>query len=780
MATRSPESSARLNRGLRFNPLQVASGLLAAIAVFYALLAGLHTLQDFDLGWQLATGRWVVQHRHVFSTDVFSYTAARQPWIYPVLSGIAFYLTYLAGGYSLLSWMGAIACAGSIALLLRRKSLLGSILAVVAVPLIANRTQPRAEMFTTILFAAFLSLLWRHRRAQPSRLWMLPILMVAWVNLHLGFVSGLALGAAYVTIEVLDLPFSEKRPPALQRLNRAWLWLGLTAAATLVNPWGWNIYRALVRQQRAQVLHTSWIVEWGSVRPSWESLHQALDWRDPQSSFWWLLAIAVLTVGIALWRKQLGAAFLLAASAYLAIQHVRLQALFACVVVVVGGAILDELVTPGSRDSDPRTIKPAGSLQFATAGAVLIAILVSGLAFVRSWDLVSNRYPMRSTQLALFGTGISWWFPERATDFLEREKLPGNVFNGYSLGGYLTWRLFPEYRDYIDSRAIPFGSELFFRAYDLSVEPPESTAWQQEAEARGINTIIVPLSRYEGMTLFPQLHAFCRSQSWRPVYLDEVSAIFVRRTLQTARIVDRLQIDCEKISLEPRPGLGAGNSSRAKAETFNFQANAGGVYYSLERYPEALVSLDRAQSIFGENASTHFLRALVLQQTGRAAEAEAEFRSSLRLEPNDETWLDFGLFYMTQRRYAEAAEIFRQSAESSSRPHEMWMMLGQADLQMRQPEPALAAFDKAVDSSPFGSEGESLGSVFNSLIATGRAKAWYQLGDVPQAVSFQEEAVKLAPGDAKLWLGLADLYEAQGRTTLAGQARLRAKAAGAP
>jgi tetratricopeptide (TPR) repeat protein len=244
--------------------------------------------------------------------------------------------------------------------------------------------------------------------------------------------------------------------------------------------------------------------------------------------------------------------------------------------------------------------------------------------------------------------------------------------------------------------------------------------------------------------------------------------------------VDRLQIDCEKISLGPRPELGAGNSSRANAEEFNSLANAGGVYYSLERYPEALASLERAQSIFGENASTHFLRALVLQQTGRAGEAEAEFRTSLRLEPSDETWFDLGLFYMTQRRYADAAEIFRQSAESASRPHEMWMMLGQADLQMRQPQPALAAFDKAVESSPFGTEGESLGSVFNSLIATGRAKAWYQLGDVPQAVHFQEEAVKLAPGDAKLWLGLADLYEAQGRTTLAGQARLRAKGAGAP
>ena len=99
--------------------------------------------------------------------------------------------------------------------------------------------------------------------------------------------------------------------------------------------------------------------------------------------------------------------------------------------------------------------------------------------------------------------------------------------------------------------------------------------------------------------------------------------------------------------------------------------------------PRRLTYLDRAQSIFEDNANVHFLRALVLQQMGRAADAEAEFRSSLNLEPNDETWFDLGLFYMTQKRYADAAEIFRQSAESSSRPHEMWMMLGQAELQMQ-------------------------------------------------------------------------------------------------
>jgi len=751
---------------------------VAALAVLYALLAGLHTVQDFDLGWQLASGRWVAQHHHVFSTDVFSYTAAGQNWVYPFLSGVIFYTTFLLGGYALLSWLGALACAGTVALTLRRNNPSVAMLAFVAVPLIANRTQPRAEMFTTILFASFLVLLWRHYRTGLAPLWLLPLLMILWVNLHLGFVAGLALCAAYPLLEALDLLSASSRPSAHARLRKAWPWLALTGIATLVNPWGPSIYAALIRQGRVMALHNLWIVEWESVNPSWASLHQALDWRDPQSSFWWLIVVAVASVCIAIWRKHWGAGILLTGSMYLALRHVRLQALFACVAVVVGGSLIDECAhsIQGSLQGETQTSsRLATDLRLGSAAVLVAAIAFAGLAGFRSWDLISNRYYMRSAQLSFFGTGLSWWYPETAIDFIQREKLPANIFTGYSLGGYMSWRLFPEYRDYIDSRAVPFGSELFFRAYDLPTRGPDSSTWQQEADTRGINTIIVPLSRYQGMTLFPQLHAFCRSQSWTPVYLDEVSVIFVRRTPQTSSLIQRLQIDCDKESFDLPSDLGGTRSSRVRAALFNAWANAGGVLYNLARYPEALTYLDRAESVFQGNANVHLLRALVFQQIGRAGDAESEFRTSLSLDPNDQAWFDLGLFYMTEKRYPDAAQLFQKSAEASSRPHEMWMMLGQADLQMHRAQPALEAFKKAEESSPFRDGGEMLGTGFRSLIATGRAKACYQLGDMAQAVSFQEDAVRLAPNDAKLWLGLADLYDEQGRSEEAARARTHAQ-----
>src|SRR5205807_4756702 len=142
--------------------------------------------------------------------------------------------------------------------------------------------------------------------------------------------------------------------------------------------------------------------------------------------------------------------------------------------------------------------------------------------------------------------------------------------------------------------------------------------------------------------------------------MDEVSAIFVRRRPETAALIDRLQVDCDKISFTPPAHLqnvaSSSASSRAKAELFNFYANAGGVLYALGRNTEALAHLDHAQEIFTDNANLHLLRALALQDTPRSTEAESEFRTSIRLQPNDESWFDLGLFYMTQKRYAEAAD----------------------------------------------------------------------------------------------------------------------------
>src|SRR6516225_6191853 len=93
--------------------------ILSLFVVGYAFLAGYRSLTEFDLGWLLATGRWIAQHKQIPSTEVFSYTARGQPWIYPVGSSLLLYGVYLVGGDALISWFGAASCAATTTLLLR-------------------------------------------------------------------------------------------------------------------------------------------------------------------------------------------------------------------------------------------------------------------------------------------------------------------------------------------------------------------------------------------------------------------------------------------------------------------------------------------------------------------------------------------------------------------------------------------------------------------------------------------------------------------------------------
>ncbi len=619
--------------------------VLAAIALIYAFLAGLRTIKDYDLGWQMATGRWVVQHHHAPPVEAFSYIAQGN-WIYPVGAGLFFYAAYLLGGFTLISWIGAAASCGTVALLLRRGSAATAALAILAVPLIAWRTAPRADLFTMVLFAAFLSLLWENYQTGRARLWLLPVLMVAWVNLHLGFSAGLGLIAMYILTELLESLFgAERRSAALQRLRRAMGWFVATAVATLVNPWGWDVYRALILQQRVIPEHQAWFREWQSVPLSWNVVN-SLVLRDPGETIYLLLALAVVLGAVALLSDRPGAGIFLLGSTVPAVRYVRMGGVFACVVVVIGGYVITQQL--------PRVAKLIGDAKIRSALATGIAGLFLVLAAVRCFDLVTDRYYFNNVEESTFGAGLGWWFPQRAAAFVEREKLPGEIFNIYTEGGYLSWRLGPERRDYIDGRGIPFGPEKIAHEIQLRQSAPDSELWQAELNRYDINTAILPVGRYQGLQ-FVRFPDFCNSKLWSLVYLDEVSAVFVRRTPENEATIERFPLTCATAPVPPQPP--GGN----RGEAFNTWANAASVLAALDRNTEALAAIDKGLAIYPDSAYLHWLRANVLFAEGHLDEAEQEYKNAIAIHSDYVTWTSLANSYRKRGRMADAAEAQQQA-----------------------------------------------------------------------------------------------------------------------
>jgi tetratricopeptide (TPR) repeat protein len=697
--------------------------VLTTIALVYAFLANFRKVSDADLFWQLATGRWIVQHHHIFSTDVFSYTAPGQPWIYPVVSGLLFYAAYLIGGYSLITWIGAVTCAGTVALLLRRSSVVSAGIAILAVPVVAMRSAPRAEMFTVVLFAAYLSILWQNYQTSRAPLWLLPLLMIAWVNLHLGFIAGLAAIAAFAGIEASEMLFAgARRQQAIQKLRRASPWFAATALASLVNPWGWGIYEAVLRQDRAMKVHSGWIVEWGRMRLNWPAAATALSLRNTKDTFYLLLMIAVIAGLVALLQRQLGAAILLGVAIYAGVQHVRMQALAACVVVVVAGSILSsELPRVRAQIPNPRVR--------AILAAAMVAML-GAFVLIRSFDLVTNH--QRNYSLLEFGAGLSWWLPEGAVQFVERENPPAEIFNTYDEGGYLIWRLGDKYRDHFDGRAIPFGPDSFQHDSDLSQTSPDSELWQQEESRYNINTIILPLARFEGV--LNTLRIFCQSSSWRPVYLDEVSIVFVRQKPETEDLIRRSPVNCETAPLPRSPSQAS----------FDLWANAASVLAALGRNPEALAAAEKARQFFPDSPFVPWLRGNIFEVMGLRSDAEQEYRAAVALEPSEAVfWFALATAYKHEGQIPQTIDAQRRGIDLSSTPQPRELIkLARLYLDTQQPKQALQTFDEAVRSAPPDVRAESGARSFNYDIALGRAAAWRQLGDNKRAASFDDEAVR--------------------------------------
>ncbi|MGA8874920.1 MAG: tetratricopeptide repeat protein [Candidatus Korobacteraceae bacterium] len=729
---------------------------LSAIVLIYAFLAGLRTVQDFDLGWQLATARWVIQHHHVPTTDVLSYTMQGQPWTYPVGSGIIFYVAFLLGGYGLISWIGAAACVGTIALLLRRGSVAGAAIAIVAVPLIAARTTPRADMFTIVLFAAFLSLLWENYRTGKARLWLLPLLMLAWVNLHFGFVSGLGLVVAYVAAELFEAAFGpERRRAALQRLRSAWVWLVCTFLVTLINPWGWGIYRQIMLQQRANAQQQLWINEWAPVPLNWVTLGRSLLLRQTGGAIYLLLAVAAIAGVIALWRGRWASAILLLGAMYPAVQAVRMGAVFACVVVVVGGAELwPALVALSQRIRLPQARRLIAGI--AAAGFVVLAGL-------RSFDLVTDRHYFATADEAVFGAGLCSWFPERAAEFIQRENLPPEILNTYAAGGFLTWTLGPQRRVYIDGRDTLYGPARLSRHSELMFSAPDSQPWLEETSRYNINTVILALARADGLQP-ALLRGLCNSPIWQPVYLDERSAVFVRQSPENEALIQRFPVNCATAPIPARSAASTG------AEAFNTWTNAAITLAALGRNSEALTAYQKAFSIFPDAAFLHRYYADLLFAMGRMDDSEQEYLTAIKLDPSADTWGALAHSYLRRSRMLAAADAMEHEAQFAPRPYLTLNDLGYLYLSLNEPEQALKAFDRAERKTPSALKAADKG-FFEFKVAQGQSAAWDALGNLDKATAYQEKAANLQPNVPQPWRRLAQLYEKTGRGADAARAR---------
>lgn len=157
----------------------------------------------------------------------------------------------------------------------------------------------------------------------------------------------------------------------------------------------------------------------------------------------------------------------------------------------------------------------------------------------KMWKIVVSAITLFLLTIYIFdidkaGTGLQdKTYPAKAADFLLEKELKKNIYNSYDWGGYLMWRLYPEYLVFVDGRS---GSKNTFNASTKIDNLLEG--WKAELDRFDIRTIITRTCYDDTGGPIPLIDALADSDEWAPVYSDDIALIFTRKDSASKELID--------------------------------------------------------------------------------------------------------------------------------------------------------------------------------------------------------------------------------------------------
>jgi hypothetical protein len=505
--------------------------LAGGLAVLAVLASVYMTRQaDPDLWGHLRYGQLFVEERRLPESDPFAFTTAGQHWSsHEYLAQVLLWLAYAAGGQAGLVLLKCLVAGAAVYCLWRTLRLVAPDWRI-AVPvllmashLLARWFLFRPQLFTFFFFALFVHVLFLHLLGRRSRLWLLPLVMPLWVNLHGGFLAGIgAIGL------VLLLRLAQAWPGAsIRQLCRAVLPLFLALigciAATLLNPLGWRLWPYLATELTCEV-NRRFIEEW---QPLSLADHGWMAW-----TFYFFIGVLVMAFAAAGRRRIHGVpawAWLLSCVpltflATRSIRHVPICVLWTAPVL----ALLAEASLAW---------RPRGVWRGLWLG-------VSGLTAMVAIMMVRCVLADPAPAINLNGPVLGTCSPRGAVAFLSANHLRGRIYNPLWWGSYLTWELHPDILVSMDGRNVtmfpaPMVAENleFFLTDDAAIDAPLQ---------QGADFLLVP-------TDAPVLRRARHDDRWAVLFEDSESTLFVRADEAHAALLH--QRDAAQLTVPPPAAL---------------------------------------------------------------------------------------------------------------------------------------------------------------------------------------------------------------------------------
>lgn len=214
---------------------------------------------DGSTGWHLVTGQYVLEHFKIPNSDLISYTFPNKPWV-----AYEWLFDVLIAGLDKLAGLRlvAVACCSAIAWLFlllyddcRRRGchfFPALILCVMGALISAIHWLARPHLITffgVYLFTKYLQEFYENKVSTRKLALILGLTMLVWVNSHPAFLMGIVITGIYLVSDILvwiSTSTLEIRQHCMSRCKSLSFCLALVLAATLINPYGFELYKYII------------------------------------------------------------------------------------------------------------------------------------------------------------------------------------------------------------------------------------------------------------------------------------------------------------------------------------------------------------------------------------------------------------------------------------------------------------------------------------------------------------------------------------------------------
>jgi len=476
--------------------------LLAAL--FWSIAANGPRLLNFDgdLPRHLLLGRLIRETGSVPLTDTFSFRtggfrAIPHEWLSQVLFSLATDWIGLSGAVLLTSMIVTVTWAMVFRQASRRTHHLFVTLLITAIGISASliHVLPRPHIFTYLFTALWIEALDRLQQDKPQLWWLLPVMMLFWVNMHGMFVLGIILWGIYIIANFLEHPSRSW----LDRFPTKSMILGgiLSILATFLSPSGIHIWESIVSLGRNSYI-TSRIPEYQSA-----NFHMPETWP-------FILLLLLTMIGFARNGNKLPWPYVILAVSFaaLAIYSSRMIPLFAVIAVPIVSKVFGDWINQDLPNSRILKIeKNFSNINYSSNGLVWLIVVFLFVVFqFKSGTAIDPQ-----------GKGNhfdSGFFPVNAVTWLNTHPQPGHMFNEFDWGGYLLLSLVPSQQIFMDGHTHIYG-EALTREYETVVTLGKG--WQEIFDRYQIQWAIIRVNSAIARELV--------TLGWKILYQDNTAII---------------------------------------------------------------------------------------------------------------------------------------------------------------------------------------------------------------------------------------------------------------